>query len=402
MSLPRLVRNSPDLSRLVDEGYAVRVHAGHLIIDDIPFVTAAATVVRGGFICPLDTQGDTTAQPGTHVMWFTHIPCSSDGTELTSLIHQQGPFPLAAGVDAACSSSQKAHGQGYANFYDKVIAYAGLVVGHAQALDPAAVATTFRPVMSDEPDSIFNYLDTNSSRAGITDLAERVAVPAIAIVGLGGTGSYLLDLLVKTPIHQLHLYDGDVFSTHNSYRAPGAATAAELNAAPSKVHHHARRYQPLRRGIIAHDSYVTVDNVTELLTMDFVFLAMDANPDKQVIVETLTASDIPFIDTGIGVRRDAGGLAGLLRVTHSFPEARHHIEDDQLISYQLGDDAEYESNIQVAELNALAAALAVIGFKKRYGFYADVEHELHFLYRIDSNELINRYGAADREDADEA
>jgi hypothetical protein len=400
MSLPQLVRSSADLLRLVNEGYAVRIHGGHLIIDDIPFATAAGTLARGSLVCPLDTQGETTTKPNTHVMWLTEIPHTKDRAELNLLIHERGPIHLADGILAACSSSQKAHGRDYDNYYDKVVAYIGLIIGHAQAIDPTAVPTTFKPVVSDEPDSVFKYLDTNSSRAGITALSEKVALQQVAIIGLGGTGAYLLDLLAKTTIRQLHIYDGDVFSTHNSYRSPGAASIEELNAAPRKVEHHAARYEPLRWGIVPHAVYVTADNVDELLEMDFVFLAMDANEDKKVIVDALTDAGVPFIDTGIGVRYDAAGLAGLLRVTTSLPGQRDHIQDGQLISYQLGDADEYESNIQVAELNALTATLAVIAFKKRHGFYSDGEGELHSLYRIDTNEIVNAYGRTAAEDDD--
>lgn len=398
MSLPRLVRNSADLTRLVNEGYAVRIRAGHLVIDDVPFVTAAGNIVRGTLSCPLDTHGDATARPTTHMMWFSHIPHSKDGVELTELIHDRTPQHLAEGVDVACSSSQKSHGRDYDDYYDKVIAYATLIVGEAQALDPDVVPTTFKPVASDEPDSVFVYLDTNSSRAGITALSEKLALQRVAIVGLGGTGGYLLDLLAKIPIAAIHLYDGDVFSTHNAFRSPGAATVEELNAALFKVDYYASRYVDLRRGIHAHAEYLTSENVDKLLGMDFVFIAMDANPDKKVIVDALTQAGVPFIDTGIGVRHDPTGLAGLLRVTTSLPERNDHISDDQLISYEIGDAGEYETNIQVAELNALVAGLAVIAFKKQYGFYSDTEGELHCLYRIDSNEMLTAYGTAAEDD----
>jgi hypothetical protein len=403
MSLPRLVRNSSDLARLVNEGYAVRILAGHLVIDDIPFATADKTVVRGSLICPLDLQGDKAARPSTHVMWFSHLPYTHEGVEMTYLLHQRGPMQLADGLTAACSSSMKAHGRAYENYYDKVVAYSRLIIPHAQAIDPTAVPTTYRVVPSDDVDSVFQYLDTNSSRAGITALSERLAIPKIAIVGLGGTGSYLLDLLAKTPIIEIHLYDGDIFSTHNSYRAPAAATIEELNAAIPKATYHAARYEHLRRGIHPHVAYVTADNVNELLNMSFVFLAMDASADKKVVVDALTDADVPFIDSGVGVRHDPDGLAGLVRTTVSLPGQRNHIVDDKLLSYELGDGAEYDANIQVAELNALAAAHAVIAFKKRYGFYSDRENELHSLYRIDSNELINDYGnSATAEDDDPA
>jgi hypothetical protein len=47
----------------------------------------------------------------------------------------------------------------------------------------------------------------------------------------------------------------------------------------------------------------------------------------------------------------------------------------------------YDSNIQIAELNAFNACLAVIKWKKLYGFYLDLEHEMHSVYQIDGNVL---------------
>jgi len=393
MSLPRLVRNSPDLSRLVNEGYAVRIQSGHLLIDDIPFVTGEKQVRRGTMACPLDTQGDIAIKPANHVMWFAGgVPCDKRGTELATLINARGRVELAGSIVAECSFSQKPTPEGYANYYDKVVTYIGLVIGHAQVLEPGVTAATFKPVATDEQESVFRYIDTASSRAGISAHTDRLALPNVAIVGLGGTGSYLLDLLAKLPITELHLYDRDVFATHNAFRAPGAASIEQLNACQAKVHYHADRYEPLRRGIRPHPVYVTAENVDELLAMDFVFLSMDPNEHKKLIVDRLSDSRVPFIDTGIGILNNTTGLGGLIRVTTSLPGKRAHIDDGHLISYGAGGGDEYESNIQIAELNAFAAALAVIAFKKKFGFYRDEEHELHTLYAIDGNYLANRYG----------
>ena len=393
MSRPQLVRNSPDLARLVNEGYSLRIEAGHLLIGDVPFATSDRTIALGTLVCPLDTQGETTIAPQTHVMWFIGgIPCTKDGAEVPLLLHQRDKHPLAEGIVSDCSFSQKLNGRNYVDYYEKVVAYIGLILGHAQALDPGVSPITFKPVETDEGESVFKYHDTNSSRAAITAQSEKLAVEKVAIVGLGGTGSYILDLLAKTPIREIHLYDADVFSTHNSFRAPAAASLDELNAAPLKVDHHASRYDPLRRGLHRHPVNVTANNVDELLAMDFVFLAMDASDDKKTIVDRLTDSGVSFIDTGIGVASGSEGLAGMVRVTTSLPGHRDHIPINGLISYGLGAADEYETNIQVVELNALAAIMAVIAFKKKLKFYRDEANELHCLYRIDTNETLNDFG----------
>ena len=51
----------------------------------------------------------------------------------------------------------------------------------------------------------------------------------VAIIGLGGTGSYILDMLAKTPVSEIHLFDGDDFLTHNAFRSPGAASLDDLS-----------------------------------------------------------------------------------------------------------------------------------------------------------------------------
>ena len=52
-------------------------------------------------------------------------------------------------------------------------------------------------------------------------------------------------------------------------------------------------------------------------------------------------------------------------------------------------DNEYDKNIQIADLNMLNAALAVIKWKKLFGFYADNEGEHFSTYTIDTNLLTS-------------
>jgi hypothetical protein len=52
-------------------------------------------------------------------------------------------------------------------------------------------------------------------------------------------------------------------------------------------------------------------------------------------------------------------------------------------------DNDYDKNIQIADLNAFNAVLAVIKWKKLFGFYADQEKEFFSTYTIDCNMLIS-------------
>ncbi|MFW8645423.1 hypothetical protein ACOJBO_36690 [Rhizobium beringeri] len=48
--------------------------------------------------------------------------------------------------------------------------------------------------------SPFNFPDTHSSHAGLNDLNAAISRLTVGIIGVGGTGSYVLDFLVKSPI----------------------------------------------------------------------------------------------------------------------------------------------------------------------------------------------------------
>src|SRR5687768_13896491 len=85
-----------------------------------------------------------------------------------------------------------------------------------------------------EEESVFNYAETASDRVGIGALTELFKAERVAIIGLGGTGSYILDFVAKTPVREIRLFDGDEFLQHNAFRAPGAPTIDELRAVPKK------------------------------------------------------------------------------------------------------------------------------------------------------------------------
>ena len=98
----------------------------------------------------------------------------------------------------------------------------------AVILDPSATPKTFAVIEAESADSPFKYLDTASSRAEIGVANEKLKIGPVAIVGLGGTGSYILDLVAKTPVQAIHLFDDDKFLQHNAFRAPGATSYSNI------------------------------------------------------------------------------------------------------------------------------------------------------------------------------
>src|SRR5258708_12233662 len=100
--------------------------------------------------------------------------------------------------------------------------YANMISGPAQVIDPTATPRSLAPVTMTESESVFQYLDSASSRAQISLITSKLALPKVAIVGVGGTGAYVLDLIAKTPILNIHLYAPNTSYSHNPFLAPAA------------------------------------------------------------------------------------------------------------------------------------------------------------------------------------
>lgn len=383
---------SPDLKQLRDEGYEVRVTgAGHLVISHVPYIGADRKIAYGELVSTLNIAGDIVQYTGDHIAFFVGgVPSDRDGAPLTKIIHQSNlNQSLEADLVAAVSLSSKPN-TGYTNYHHKMTTYVGMISMHAQSIDPSVTAITHPPVEEDDLAGPFEYLDSASSRAGIAAIADKLRLRKVVIIGLGGTGSYVLDLIAKTPVMEIHLYDGDDFFTHNAFRAPGAASIGKLRAKPKKVDYFASVYANMKRGIVPHAEFVNVDNVHELADADFVFLTMEGNQTKRLIVEKLTEFQIPFIDVGIGLNIVGNTLQGAVQTITRTPANTSRTPERHDIAFDTpeGEDI-YDLNIQVADLNALNATLAVIRWKKLFGFYGDLEDEHYSTYTIDGNHLIN-------------
>lgn len=383
-----LISRSPDLLRLRNEGYEVEVRSGHLLVHGVPYLGATGVVAYGTLVSDLTLAGDATSRPGNHVAWFIgEHPRDRAGHEITAIRHGTAAFQLAPDIPAQHAFSNKPPA-GYADYHAKMTRYIEIVSAPAQSLQPGVTARTYKPVSADESESVFRYIDSASSRAGITAVTAKLSQMRIAIIGLGGTGAYLLDLVAKTPVPELHLYDGDLFLQHNAFRAPSAASLKELHARPTKVGYLAAPYGKMRRGIVPHELFVDETNVAELVEYDFVFLCMDSGPAKRLIIETLQAAGRSFIDTGIGVEllQTKLQLWGICRVATSTPDQHDHVA--QRVSCAANEDDDlYARNIQLAELNALCAVMAVTKWKKRCGFYSDDDREHDSTYTTNTNLL---------------
>lgn len=386
MSL-RPIARSPDLTRLRNEGYDLDIRGGFLLVRDVPYVRADRTVGRGTLISRLELSGDVTVKPTDHVAyWNGEHPCHSDGRKIRAIENSSQPQALYEGVCADHTFSAKAD---YRDYHHKMTTYIGRITGEATKVDPAADAQTYPAIPTEDGTGPFKYVDTASSRAGIAAVNAKLAGQRIGIIGLGGTGSYVLDLIAKTEVAEIRLIDGDVFSQHNAFRAPGAPSIEELQTRPKKARRFAELYANMHSGIVSHDDFLGPDNLALLDELDFAFVCLDQGAAKRLVVDRLSANGTSFIEVGLGVLLTGGQMGGIVRVTASTPDNRALAE--RHISFADNDAAanEYATNIQIAELNALNAALAVIQWKKLCGIYRDTGKAVYTGYAIAPGEIAN-------------
>ena len=385
----QLINHSIDLKRLRDDGYEIEVRNGYLLVHHIPYVNQARQVAFGILISELTLSSTfQTARPSNHVIYFQgEHPCDKNGAIISAISHASPNQQLFPGFIANHSFSNKPP-NGYADYYEKVKTYADIISSQAKAIDPSVTEKTFRVLAEvNDPSSVFTYWDSNSSRANILNISQKLSNQRIAIIGLGGTGAYILDLVAKCPVQEIHLFDGDDFLQHNAFRSPGAATIEILNKHLKKVEYYKNVYSSMHKGIVSHSEFISEENVNMLQDFNCVFISIDKGSIKKSIIDYLISQNTLFIDVGMGIEKVDDSLIGMLRVTSGTSSKHKHIVN----RISLNDDPNeaYNSNIQIAELNSLNASLAVIKWKKYFGFYNDLEKEYHTTYSINVSQLLN-------------
>lgn len=388
---PQLISRNVDLLRLQEDGYEVTVIAGHLVVRNVPYVTQKRVVARGVLVSTLTLLGERTQRPDTHVAMFAgETPCDAQGRPLSRIINSSSVQSLGEGLMVDHVFSSKPSVGYYTDYHEKMSTYAAILANEAVAIDPEATPRTRRVVAQDSPESRFVYLDTATTRAGIGEVTQKLMGERVAIVGLGGTGSYIFDQVAKTPVDRVDLFDDDDFLQHNAFRAPGAASLDDLHERPKKVDYLAGIYSRMHRHVVPHAVRLDAHNLSVLADATFVFLCLDAGEAKAAIIAELERLDLPFIDVGMGLHLVDGALVGQLRVTTSTPGMRKHVRAKGRIPlYGTGLDDVYARNIQVADLNMVNAGLAVMRWKRFRGFYKDLEGEHFSLFTLDGNHLLN-------------
>jgi hypothetical protein len=385
----QLVSHNDDLRRLVERGYAVAIDSGYLIIRDVPYLDDQRQLQWGAFVAKLEFVDKLTVRQDDHQVWFAgSVPHGLDGNQIPNL--GGGPTTLALGeasrdvvVQRRFSNKPKTTGA-FADLFDKIESYVTIIAGLAMELH-GANPLTFRTVETIS-DSVFKFHDTLTSRAETTDLAAKFSNDVVAVIGLGGTGAYVLDFLAKTPVKEIRGFDFDVFHVHNAFRSPGRLEDSELGRPKTDVY--AGRYGSFRHGLKIERKFIDSASGADLEGVTFAFVCVDKGSARSEIFDLLISKGIPFIDLGMGLNRKRGPVNGMMRATYYAAESAQAVREKGLAEMSDLPDDIYRTNIQISEINALNACLAVIRFKQVRGFYFEEIPYYHLLLDIGDLKVV--------------
>lgn len=270
--------------------------------------------------------------------------------------------------------------------------YAKQIVGAVSA------AGHYEPVFL-EAQGPFKIPNTFEARAAIGPVQNRIRDQRIAIIGLGGTGAYVLDLIAKTPVVEIHLLDFDNLDWHNFMRAPGVPSAEEIGSQREepllKVGYYCSKYAPLREGIHPHATRVdSLSKLAQFLSahpIDFAFVCIDQaadadSPRQDAVYMALSEAGVPFIDSGVSITLDDHAIRGA--VTTSAYSDGSLAWKEAIPNARVEGDAPGYRNVQLPEVNALAASLAVMEWRRRTGQYRSESTSFLHKFRLETPRVL--------------
>lgn len=370
--LPQSVDGS--IQRLLDEGYAL-YRRGPYVVATVRYLDASGSPHTGLMADTLnfDSEGRVRAEPKNHQMYFIGEQPYDDQNRILFGGRDRNSVPLFDGKRSTFYWSWKqtdsaGNKREYVDLYEKFTDYITYVSGPVEAKFPQYKITPYEVLDQTELGCPFPFEDMNSARADLRELDKLLEADCVAIIGAGGTGSYIFDFISKTRVKKIKLFDFDVFDLHNAFRIPGATDREELGQ--PKIDVLEQRYRGWHNGTEVVEARLDTESAGLLDGVTFAFLAVDKIAARRDIAKLLLTKDIPFVAVGMGIHHGNPGLTGMVETTvidaETAPLIFEDIAGDQLVD--LAD--EYDRNIQTVELNAMNAAIAVFMYKRYRGYYA--------------------------------
>ena len=367
--LQALANRNPFIDQLVKQGYEVGFINAHLVVFGVPYLNSAGELNYLDMISPLDLrEGNLIDCPSDHKLYFAgDVPCNIDGLKISANTGEEVRTVSDEIVGTRMLSSKPEGGRQYASIEEKINQYLALISAPAIHKYPEVTPRgALRKHLEGTP-SPLKFPDALSAREGMVGLSHKLRGRKVAIIGCGGTGAYILDFVAKTHLEEIHLFDDDIVHVHTLFRLPGVYGEKQLGT--PKVVALTEVYGDFHSGIKAHVALVDQNNIALLAGFDFVFVCVDDAPSRQIIAQACHSASVPFVDVGMGLNKGTNGLYGFVRVAGGELGDFDKLNGTQYLPAQNAEDREYINQPQIAELNALNAAMAVIRFKQHMGFF---------------------------------
>ena len=370
-------------------GFTVRVESDVVLAVRVPCLLADGVVGT----CTIEKSYDpASGKPSDRIGGAVHaVRITTDEEHDGRVYHADGnPIESYTGGDGKTWSNISIR-KGSQNSPEEDVSASDLIHRYAKQIVGAVSATGYSETAAPAMRGPFKIPNTFEARAAIGPVQDRIREQRIAIIGLGGTGAYVLDLVAKTPVMEIHLLDSDDVNWHNFMRAPGAPTAEEIESRHKghlrKVDYYYSKYASLREGIHPHavrvNSPSTFGEFLSAHSIDYAFVCIDQladgdSPRQDVVYCTLSEAAVPFIDSGVSITLDDRTVRGV--VTTSAYAAGSVAWKDAIPNARVEGNVPGYRNVQLPEVNALAAALAVMEWRRRTEQY--VSESASFLHRF--------------------
>lgn len=230
-----------------------------------------------------------------------------------------------------------------------------------------------------------------------TDSSSQIAQLTLAIVGLGGTGSLVAQMVTYLGAKRLILIDPDIVEESNLSRLVGASFEDIGSPKVRVVETFIRSLRPDIDVICVADSVLRRRALESLISSDLIFSCTDTHSSRRLLNQVAWQYLKPVIDMGALIRLDplgetvfAGGAVRVL-MAGGFCMVCHQQIDAARVAYELKSDSQRELDEQfgyvpgyavtepaVIGVNAVLTGIAVSSFLSFVGRFLPMDEGQFF------------------------
>ena len=378
-------------------GFTVRIDSDVVLAVGVPCLLADGVVGT----CTVETSFDAASgKPNARIGRAVHAVRITADEEHDGRVYHADGHPIGNHIDGDGKTwSTISIRKGSQHSPEDDLSARDLIHRYVKQIVGAVSAAGYSETASLATQGPFKIPNTFEARAAIGPVQDRIRDQRIAIIGLGGTGAYILDLVAKTPVMDIHILDGDDMDWHNFMRGPGAPTTADIESRHKrglrKVDYYHSKYASLRDGIHPHpirvDSQSTFGAFLAAHPINYVFVCVDQladgeAPRQDAVYCALSEAAVPFIDSGVSITIDAHAVRGA--VTTGAYSAGSMAWQDAIPNARIDGTVPGYRNVQLPEVNALAASLAVMEWRRRTEQYVSESASFIHKFRLETPRIV--------------